>query len=135
MDNINVDEEGAVCAYVNAAILTLVDFPTFGECVRPGTARADRCSISALHRHSSDPSQISPVVIYRIRNETSQDKFFGKKYEVEPIFSDDGHRVSGTTNVRRIGARQRRLIAQVVSYKNKLYLTGVTTKALSVCEL
>ena len=75
------------------------------------------------------------MVVYRIRNETSQDKFFGKKYEIEPIFSDDGHRVSGTTNVREINARQRGLIAQVVSYKNKLYLTGVASKALSVCEL
>jgi len=59
--------------------------------------------------------------VWSVRNETSDQKFYGSKYSHSLLYADAvGDVAPGTTN------------AQL--YKGKLYLTGLTTPNLVVCE-
>lgn len=59
--------------------------------------------------------------IWKVSNNTNEGSFYGEKYTTERVFADPGTITPGTTNAQM--------------YKGKLYLTGVTTEALHVCEL
>ncbi|KAK9899835.1 calcium-dependent phosphotriesterase [Cystobasidium minutum MCA 4210] len=96
VDNIAVDEKGAII------VATLPDMLGFVG-------------------RSKNQAGLCPATVWKVTNETSDQKFYGKKYHQERLWSDGkGDLAPGMTN------------AQL--YKGKLYVTGLTTPALMVCS-
>jgi len=63
----------------------------------------------------------SPSDVWKISNETGSDAFYGGRLKIEQVLSDDGNKISGNTGVAVWGS--------------KLYLTGLASPYISVCEI
>jgi len=98
MDNINVDEKGE--AYI--AVISCIP-------------------IWQKHTAPNGHHTPSPTEVWKVFNNTEADSYYGKKYKVEKVFSDDGQKVSGTTNA--------------VYYNHKLYMTGLVSNHVSICDV
>merc|ERR1711939_497 len=78
--------------------------------------------LSAFMAREKDTDAKCPAQVFRISNETSDRKFYGSKYTTEILFADGtGELIPGLTNSQL--------------YKKKLYLTGVTTPYMLVCDI
>ncbi|KAI5474677.1 arylesterase / paraoxonase [Pseudohyphozyma bogoriensis] len=78
-------------------------------------------ALALLNAITPGSTSLSPVEVWRVRDETSQDQYFGKKYDAELVFADDGNVISTVTTG--------------VAYGNQLLLTGVKAKNAVVCSM
>lgn len=82
-DNLTVDEEGNI----------------YGACFP---------NVIKLLKKFKDPHNVhAPTTVLKVSHNTDKDRFFGKKYNVEKVFEDDGTTMSGaTTALWDSGAQQ-----------------------------
>ncbi|POV99293.1 hypothetical protein PSHT_13598 [Puccinia striiformis] len=64
---------------------------------------------------------LSPSDVWRVSNETGTDAFYGGRLKVEQVFADDGNQISGGTGV--------------AVWNSKIYLTGLASPHILVCEI
>lgn len=70
--------------------------------------------------HFKDKSKSSPSKVVKLTNNTSDGIFYGRKYQVETVWADNGDLLSGST------------IATVVD--GKTFISGIFTKGVLVCN-
>ncbi|KAF9010662.1 hypothetical protein BDQ17DRAFT_1387867 [Cyathus striatus] len=77
----------------------------------------------ALLKYFGDPTYPSPSSALRFSINTGPNAFYGEKYKIEKLFEDDGSLASGITSVVYDAER------------NRLFLDGLSSPQLVVCEL
>lgn len=100
MDNINLAQDGS---------LIVAGFP------KP-------LKMAAIF-HNEGTGKVAPSVTIRISKNTGKDAFYGQKWNVDKVFEDDGHVMSGATN------------GLLDTDRNVLFLGGIMAPHTAVCKI
>jgi arylesterase/paraoxonase len=80
--------------------------------------------VTLLFKHFDHPDkEVSPSSALRLSINTGKDAAFGKKYNVDKMFEDDGKIASGVTS------------AVYDSQRKLLFMNGLASPHLAICKL